>query len=370
MSTDRTISICLKDRVLLSSPDSEKQAYHLVFELVGGKCDYLPGDSLGIYPKNNELDVMRVLSHFSWSPDVELSSGVSYMQALTDVYCITHLTPALVEHIHQTISVMDVEKWKDIEHRYPGEINNLSLPDIVELFPSCHISADFLFNNLKKLRPRLYSIASSRSCVGDSCIDLAVVMVQYRTDMGRQRQGVSTRYLCYDASIGEQMTAMLYSSKFKLPVDETRDVIMVGPGTGIAPFRSFLQERVYQRQQLGKDVGRNWLFFGGQKQAHNFYYRSELMHLVSADCLRLDVAFSRDQEERIYVQHRMLEHRQELWSWIRDGACIYICGDAKYMAKDVENVLLQIIAQDGGIDRPDEYLRDMKDSGRYQKDVY
>lgn len=367
---DRKFSVKLLERKLISNKDSYKEAYHLVFESNSGSCQYLPGDSLGIWPKNNQNEIEFIINHLKLNKDFQLPTGNTLYNILSEVNCITHLPPLVIEHIKQNINVEDIEKWKVIASSRPVFYNELSLYEMLHLFPSYHTTEDFLIKNLKKLKPRLYSISSSPRVVGNNKIELSIVLVKYENSLANEKLGVATRYICKDSQIGDLMTAMVFNSHFKLPEDITRDVIMVGPGTGIAPFRAFLQERAALKQS-DNTVGRNWLFFGGQHRKMNFYYKEELEQMIEVGNLsHLDLAFSRDQEERIYVQHRMLEQKQELWQWIYNGAYFYVCGDAKYMAKDVEKALLEIIHSEGQIDDPASYLEQMKSENRYQRDVY
>lgn len=361
MANNQTIFLKLESRKELSSAESEKQAFHLRFKILDGDCHYSPGDSVAIWSKNKESDVAIILGHFGYS--------ASLKDTLRESLCITHLTPSFVNIFANSLNAEDRQKWKDWELRFPEFYKTASLVDLIELFPSARLEEKDFLQNLKKLKPRLYSIASAQRHVGQF-IELAVVVVKYKNFQGCDRYGVASSFLGLRLKEGDTVTAMLVASKFKLPRDEFRDVIMVGPGTGIAPFRSFLQERSRLKQE-GHQVGRNWLFFGGHRRSQNFYYQDELEDLIrSQDLTFLDVAFSRDQPEKIYVQHCMWDRRQELWNWIKEGACFYICGDATYMAKDVEKTLCEIISQEGLIDQPEVYLQQMKEEGRFQRDVY
>jgi sulfite reductase (NADPH) flavoprotein alpha-component len=219
------------------------------------------------------------------------------------------------------------------------------------------------------MKPRLYSIASATALRANR-MDLAIVVVRYENFRKRERYGVASHHLCHRLPLRQPISAFIAHSKFKLPGDNSKDVIMVGPGTGIAPFRAFLQERAVLRA-AGKVVGRNWLFFGEQYRASNFYYREEFEHWqASGDLTYLDLAFSRDQDYKIYVQDRMRERGGELWHWLRGGAHFYVCGEAAHMAKDVEHALLEIIRRHGGMDTPENFLRQLKEENRYQRDVY
>jgi sulfite reductase (NADPH) flavoprotein alpha-component len=229
------------------------------------------------------------------------------------------------------------------------------------------VKPDDFVSALSPLAPRLYSISSSPLAHPDQ-IHLTVGAVRYTNDGGRQCKGVASTFLADRVPPGMKVRVFLHPShKFGL-CDGDRPIIMVGPGTGIAPFRAFLQER-----DASKSRGRNWLFFGDQRSDGDYLYLDELeRHLHAGVLTRLDTAFSRDQAEKLYVQHRMLEHAAELWSWLEAGGAFYVCGDAQRMAADVDSALRQIIASEGNLSAADadKYVSEMVRSGRYQRDVY
>jgi sulfite reductase (NADPH) flavoprotein alpha-component len=233
--------------------------------------------------------------------------------------------------------------------------------------PEARFTPEEFVKLLRKLQPRLYSIASSPRVYPEE-IHLTVATVQYES-LGRQRLGVCSTFLADRVTEEIPVSVFIHSAKhFRLPEDPSRPVIMVGPGTGIAPFRAFLQDR----RALGA-TGKQWLFFGEQHAETDFLYREELEALHKEGTLhRFHTAFSRDQEEKIYVQHRMLEEAQELYNWLEEGAYFYVCGDASRMAKDVEQTLLQVIEVAGNksLEEAMAYLEAMKKEKRYRKDVY
>jgi sulfite reductase (NADPH) flavoprotein alpha-component len=239
--------------------------------------------------------------------------------------------------------------------------------DLLAEFPSARPSPQELVEHMRKLMPRLYSIASS-PVVHPSEVHLTVAVVRYATN-GRERVGVATTFLADRASVGRTPTPVFIShSHFGLPEDGSRDVIMVGPGTGIAPFRAFVQERAAKAAP-----GRNWLFFGEQRRATDFLYEEDWATWKRQGALtRLDTAFSRDQLTKIYVQDRMRENAAALWEWIKGGAHFYVCGDAKRMAKDVDTALHDVIAEGSGKATSEvaDYVKIMKKEKRYQRDVY
>jgi sulfite reductase (NADPH) flavoprotein alpha-component len=240
--------------------------------------------------------------------------------------------------------------------------------DVLLEFPSAKLEAQELVDLQRKLMPRLYSIASSPRLSPDG-VHLTVAVVRYETN-GRERVGVCTTFLADRVHVNEtSVPVFVASSHFGLPEDHAdKDLIMIGPGTGIAPFRAFVQERAGQG---GK--GRNWVFFGDQHEATDYLYREEWEAYVAAgDVDRLDLAWSRDQAEKVYVQDKMRDHGAEIWAWLQGGAQFYVCGDAKRMAKDVDQALHDIACQHGGLSDEDAvaYLKQLKKDKRYQRDVY
>jgi sulfite reductase (NADPH) flavoprotein alpha-component len=239
--------------------------------------------------------------------------------------------------------------------------------DLLAESPSAKLSPQELVDHMRRLMPRLYSIASSPAVYAHE-VHLTVAVVRYQTN-GRDRVGVASSYLADRVQVGGTPVPVFVShSHFGLPEDGGRDVIMVGPGTGVAPFRAFVQERAAVGAR-----GRNWLFFGDQHRGTDFLYEEEWPRYLAAGHLaRLDTAFSRDQAHKIYVQDRMRENAAELWSWLQGGASFYVCGDAKRMAKDVDVALHDVIAGQGGMAPPQaaEYVKQMKKEKRYQRDVY
>jgi sulfite reductase (NADPH) flavoprotein alpha-component len=246
-------------------------------------------------------------------------------------------------------------------------LSHRELADLLEEFPGVRFSAQDLVDHLKRLVPRLYSIASSPMLFPDE-VHLTVAVVRYRTN-NRDRVGVCSTYLAERAPLhARAVPVFLAKSHFRPPEDAAKDIIMVGPGTGIAPFRAFLQERI----AIGAP-GRNWLFFGDQRRDYDFLYGEEFERQVSEGKLhRLSLAFSRDQEQKVYVQDRMVEEGRALWEWIDNGAYFYVCGDAQRMAKDVDLALHRIARDFGGLNEEEaaNYIKLMRKEKRYQRDVY
>ena len=259
------------------------------------------------------------------------------------------------------------DRLQALAEGYPGaEPTDADLLDLLIAFPSAKPPVQEIVLALSKLEPRLYSISSSpKANPGEVHLTVAAVRYQVR---GRARKGVASTFLAERAEPGSLLSVYVKPAhNFGLPKAGDKPIIMIGPGTGIAPFRAFLQER-----RVTGATGRNWLFFGDQRRDLDFLYRDELEALHKDGFLDLDLAFSRDQAERIYVQKRMLDAGRELWSWIADGATIYVCGDAERMARDVDATLKKIIATHGRRSEAKAQLelREMAASGRYVRDVY
>lgn len=318
--------------VPLNSRGSSKDTRHIGFSLTGSDLTYEVGDALGVFVQNCPEVVDAVIAAHAFDPQA--------MVALPDGGTAP-LREALIKHY-------------EVRHLYgKGPQTSLALTAFVE--------------NLRKLQPRLYSIASSIK-KHENEVHLCVAAVRYSSD-GVAHKGVASTYLA-DRLPLEETTGIYFhtANHFRLPADLTRPVIMVGPGTGIAPFRAFLEER-----EATQASGKNWLFFGDQKRASDFLYHDQIIEWVQKGHLtRLDTAFSRDQEEKIYVQTRMLQAASELWQWLEEGAHFYVCGDAKRMAKDVDDALHSIIQTAGGktTEEAAAYVNQMKKEKRYARDVY
>lgn len=322
----------LKTNRMLNGPGSTKETRHFEILLEGSGLDYEAGDALGVLPANCPDFVAEILAAAGCDGEEPVTAPDGRERPLRLAL-----------------------------------LGQLDLKPFLTALPARGTPAADVVAPLRKLQPRLYSISSSpKAHPGE--VHLTVAVVRYTLD-GRPRKGVCSTFLA-DRAAGETRVPVFVhtSPHFRLPADPSRPVIMVGPGTGIAPFRAFLEER----RALGAS-GRNWLFFGDQHAASDFLYREELEAFVRDGTLtRLDLAFSRDQAEKLYVQHRMLEHAATLWAWLQDGASFYVCGDAQRMAKDVEAALLRVAGTAGGLspDAAADFLRSLKAEKRYLRDVY
>lgn len=354
----------------LNTVGSEKETRHFEISLEGSGLNYEAGDALGVWPTNcSELveEILRVLGS-NGEEAVKVSGGeFSLRCALAEKLDINKPSPELLQHFAKNNSglaeLLTPERKDDLKKWLWGR----GIIDLLLENPGVKFSAAEFVTLLKPLAPRLYSIASSpKAHTGQ--VHLTVNIVRYES-FGRIRKGLASTFLADRVSAETPIPVFIQNShNFRLPAKGDTPIIMVGPGTGIAPFRAFLHERRATAAQ-----GRNWLFFGEQRAAVDFYYRDELEKMFSAGHLtKLSTAFSRDQAEKIYVQHRMLEHAAELWSWLQDGAHFYVCGDASRMAKDVDDTLHKIIETAGG-KSPDDakaYVAKLKADKRYQRDVY
>jgi sulfite reductase (NADPH) flavoprotein alpha-component len=365
---------------LLTSADSDKETRHLAFALARG-MSYAPGDAIGVLPENRAQSVAEVLEALGFTGEESVLDHykveISFEEALRTRLSIGKLTRGSIGLYAKLSGAMQVAgRGIDQLKQLCGPENKARAEeycwgrefiDLLKDFPGAVTAPQQLFNVLPRLVPRLYSIASSQSVHRDVA-ETSVRVVRYESH-GRARLGVASGQLGERASVGSVLPVFLHSNQnFRLPEDDALPVIMVGPGTGIAPFRAFLQERQARRAR-----GDNWLFFGDQHAASDFLYETELKAMQAEGVLtRLDTAFSRDQAEKIYVQDRMAEHAAELYAWLERGAYFYICGDATHMAKSVETALLDAIAK-GAQATPDQaaaYLAAMKRERRYQRDVY
>lgn len=363
----------LMTNVKLNGTGSDKDTRHFEFALEGSAFEYEAGDALGVIPRNCvELvdELLRALGASGEEPVAGRDAEeVSLREALMGQYEITKISSSLLNAMAEQTD--DGLLRKLTAPGVNGELTQFlwgrEVIDLLLEWPQAKFSAMEFVGLLKKLQPRLYSISSSPKAHA-SQVHLTVAVVRYQS-LGRRRKGVCSTYLAERAAREATVPVFAHvNNQFRLPVDGNVPVIMVGPGTGIAPFRAFLEER----RACGAS-GRNWLFFGDQHAASDFLYGEELMRMQTDGTLRrLDVAFSRDQEEKVYVQHKMIEHARELYGWLESGAHFYVCGDAKRMARDVDKALHEVIQKASGCteERAAEYVRALQASRRYQRDVY
>jgi sulfite reductase (NADPH) flavoprotein alpha-component len=375
-SRDRPALATLVDAYPLSRPGSAKDVRHVVLDLSATDLTYEAGDSLGVYARKNPQLVQAVLDRLGASGEEMVAydgEALPLRQVLFGKVDIARPSDEcmlfLAERAFVGEEALTLQALAQGEG--PAELADADLLDLLMAFPSVTPSLPGLLKSLDRLQPRLYSIASSPKAHPRE-VHLTVSAVRWQSNQ-RQRTGIGSCYLADFAKPGDVVPVFVQKSHgFALPADDSLPTIMVGPGTGIAPFRAFLQEREARGAISGKKGGANWLFFGDQKRATDFLYEDQLLDWQRRGLLhRLDLAFSRDQADKVYVQHRMREAGAELWRWLQDGAHFYICGDAQRMAKDVEDTLLEIAAQHGGKGSGAKaWLDGLAKAGRYQRDVY
>jgi sulfite reductase (NADPH) flavoprotein alpha-component len=356
----------------LNKPGSMKDTRFVAFDLKGSDLSYKAGDALGVFPENDPDLVTWVVDALdaTGTEDVLSPDGpkVTLHEALLKHYSLGRPTDLLLELLINSAADPDeAEALKEIlVHDNCPEGDEVL--DLLKQFPSARPVPEEFVAALNPLQPRLYSISSSLKAHPGQ-VHLTVGVVRYVNTRGRQCKGVCSTFFADRVKPGSQVRVFVHPSHaFGVPHAGDTPMIMVGPGTGVAPFRAFLQER-----GATGATGRNWLFFGDQQRELDFLYAEELEGYRRDGLLtRLDTAFSRDQKEKVYVQHRMLENGAELWRWLQDGAHFYVCGDAKRMATDVDNTLRQIAGEHGGMspDRAKAYVADLAKAGRYQRDVY
>ncbi|WP_312470920.1 assimilatory sulfite reductase (NADPH) flavoprotein subunit [Neobacillus sp.] len=362
------------ENINLNGRGSNKETRHLELSLEGSGLTFEPGDSLGIYPENDPFLVDILLEELRWDPDemvtVNKQGDVRPLkEALISYFEITVLTKPLLEKaiklsanedLHELLSPGNEEELK-------AYLTGRDLLDLVRDFGQWGETAQEFVSILRKIPARLYSIASSLSANPDE-VHLTIGAVRYDAH-GRERKGVCSIFAAESLNPGDTLPVYIqHNENFKLPQNPNTPIIMIGPGTGVAPFRSFMQER----EEMGAG-GKSWLFYGDQHFVSDFLYQTEWQKWLKAGVLtKMDVAFSRDTEEKVYVQHRMLEHSKELFEWLEEGAAVYICGDEKYMAHDVHQTLIKIIEKEGGMshEKAEAYFADLQQQKRYQRDVY
>lgn len=356
----------------LNGRGSNKETRHLELSLEGSGLTYEPGDSLGVYPENDPELVDLILEATNWDANQKVTvnkEDVTLKEALSKKLEITVLTKPLIEKAAQLSSNKDLKALVAPEKidELKAYIDGRDLLDLLRDFGPWDVSAQDFVAILRKMPARLYSISSSLAANPEE-VHLTIGAVRYEAH-GRKRKGVASILTAERLQPGDTLPVYVQNNQnFKLPENPDTPIIMVGPGTGVAPFRAFMQER----EEIGAE-GKSWMFFGDQHFVTDFLYQTEWQKWLKDGVLtKMDVAFSRDTEEKVYVQHRMLEHSKELFEWLEEGAVVYICGDEKHMAHDVHNTLIDIIEKEGGLSREkaEEYLAEMQQTKRYQRDVY
>jgi sulfite reductase (NADPH) flavoprotein alpha-component len=368
ISRDNPATATFLKRTRLNKGDSEKETYHIEIDLAGSGIDYVVGDSFGIFPTNDPALVEAVLKALGAPADFPIG-GRALREVLTNSVSLSPAPDMLFQLFSYITGGDRRQKAKALASGEDpdGDAETLDVLAAIEKFPGIRPDPEAFIEALDPLQPRLYSISSSLKTSPDR-VALTVDTVRYRIGK-RDRLGVASTFLADRVAPGTQVKAYVQKAHgFALPEDPNTPIIMVGPGTGVAPFRAFLHERM-----ATKAPGRNWLFFGHQRRNSDFFYEDEFAGMKSAGVLtRLSLAWSRDGAEKFYVQDRMREVGRDLWSWLADGAHVYVCGDATRMAKDVERALVDVVAQFGArsTDEAIAFVADLKRKRRYQQDVY
>jgi sulfite reductase (NADPH) flavoprotein alpha-component len=358
---------------LLSTSESEKETRHFEVDLTNWGLSFEPGDSLAVYPTNDPKLVDEIIHALGAKGDEPVPAAKTtkpFREALLRDYSITQPPPKFLKTLAERASAAPMltellapDRKQDLDNFLWG----MEVIDFLVDHPSAKFKPEEFVGLLNKLQPRLYSVASSLRVFPDQ-VHFIVDVIRYESH-GQQRKGVCSSFL---ADRAENVPVPVYPSSakhFHLPADSSVPLIMIGPGTGIAPFRAFLQDR-----QATGAKGKNWLFFGAQREKCDFAYKEDWEQYTHDGILtRLDCAWSRDQAHKIYVQNKMLDNAAEIWKWIDgDGAQFFVCGDAKRMAKDVDAALRKIVQEQGGksVDEANAYIEQLKNDKRYKRDVY
>jgi sulfite reductase (NADPH) flavoprotein alpha-component len=367
-SRECPVEAVFASRTRLNKPGSEKETWHIEFDLTGSGLAYAVGDAFGIFPSNDPALVDAVIAALDAPPDFPIGG-----RELRDVLIDAVSLGAAPDVLFQLFSYITGGERRQKANALAagedpdGDAATLDVLAAIKKFPGVRPDPEAFVEALDPLQPRLYSIACSPR-IDRNRMALCVDAVRYPLN-GRTRLGVASTFLGERVRPGDKVKAYVQKAQhFGLPADPSAPIIMIGPGTGIAPFRAFLYERM-----ASKASGRSWLFFGHQRRDHDFFYEDELAGMKAAGALtRLSLAWSRDGSEKFYVQDRMRQLGRELWAWLADGAHIYVCGDAKRMAKDVERAWVEIVAAHGArtTDEAIAFVANLKRSGRYQQDVY
>src|SRR5882724_9017994 len=363
----------------LTKPGSEKDTRHFVLQLADSGITYTPGDSLGAFAQNPPALVDEVIALLGFSPDTPVKNAHAQSSKLRETllkdYTLNRANRKVMAGLAERISqgeqrnrLMEIVDNSEVLSEY---IYTRDYVDILKEFDEARFeSPETFLAQLSPVMPRLYSIASSLEAHPEEA-HLCISVVRYETH-GRSKTGLASGFFAdHTELLVKNIPVYVQESRtFRLPEDNSTDIIMVGPGTGVAPFRAFLEQRA-----LEGATGRNWLIFGEQHRATDFLYGEEMLDYQKKGKLhRLDLAFSRDQENKIYVQHRMLENAKEFWAWLQKGAYFYVCGDAKRMAKDVHQTLINIAQTEGGLtpEAAAAYVNQtlMRTEKRYLRDVY
>ena len=368
--------ISISERILLTKPESTKKTFHLSLDIHNTTIRFKPGDAIAIYPQNDPSIAMEIIQFLQQDPQQKIcyarnNKTLSLYEFLVKEVNIARLTSSMLKTFCEY--TQNAQQKQQLEHLLQSKelltsfLTQNDLIDFLKIYDATKIPIEKFCQQLSPILPRFYSIASSQ-LANPHRLDLTIVLVQFKKN-DRIQYGVGSHFLCNLAKLKEtKLTAYIQpTTDFTIPEDPIAPVIMVGPGTGVAPFRAFVQERLVKGH-----TGKNWLFFGERNRKHDFLYQDFWENLVATKKLDLDLAFSRDQEDKLYVQHKLFTQAGKIWQWLEEGAYFYLCGDAKQMAKDVEKTIEQIIASQGNMNQEEasNYLKTLKKQKRYVKEVY
>ncbi|MBN6092325.1 MULTISPECIES: assimilatory sulfite reductase (NADPH) flavoprotein subunit [Staphylococcus] len=360
------------ENINLNGRGSNKEVRHVELLLDNYGESFEPGDCVVVLPQNEPEIVTLLIETLGWDKDIEIpinddGDTLPLEKALTEHFEITKLTKPLLQKAAELFGNTELLSQIDNAEWIQQYVDGRDVIDLLTEFPTSELKPETFYKLLRKLPAREYSIASSYEATPDE-VHITVGAVRYEAHE-RTRKGVCSVQLAERIQPGDTLPIYLKKNpNFKFPFDEETPVIMIGPGTGVAPFRSYMQER----EELGLS-GNTWLFFGEQYFTTDFLYQTEWQAWLKDETLaKLDLAFSRDTEEKVYVQHRIAQQSELFYQWLQDGAAIYVCGDEKHMAKDVHDTIRSVIEQEGDMSEADAeaYLTQMKQEKRYQRDVY
>lgn len=362
-----TASLAVNQKI--TSRDAQKDVRHLEIDLTGSGLSYQAGDALGVWFENDPLLVEELLQAVGLTGDEQVSinnAPINLREALIQQLELTQNTPVFVKKYAELSQNSQLLQQIEDQQALNQLVQTTPLIGIVQDYPT-QLSAEQLVSLLRPLTPRLYSIASAQAEVGEE-VHLTVGVVRYQYE-GKARTGGASGYLADRVpEDGEVRVFIEQNNHFRLPTDHSKPIIMIGSGTGIAPFRAFIQQRMADEAE-----GKNWLIFGNQRSTDDFLYQLEWQDVAKQGYLhKYNFAWSREQQQKVYVQHKILAEATALWQWLQQGAYIYVCGDASRMAKDVEQALIQAISEAGNLslEQAEEYLEQLREDKRYQRDVY
>lgn len=368
----------LIERDVLNKPGSKKCTLHLSLDISGSHFEYKVGDSIAVFPENSHILVQETLGALKAEGSLKIVEPRSGQEMTFEAFLKTRANLARVtkKWVQFVCDHSCENKDKDLlchllkpenKEKFKAYSAERQLWDFLKEIKSLKVSPEECLTLFSPLLPRFYSIASSQR-VHPNRIDLLIAYFNYTTNK-HLRHGVASHYLCEMVDMHTPCVSMYIhpSRGFTTPEDSSKPIIMIGPGTGVAPYRGFMQERIAQKAK-----GKNWLFFGDWNKGCDFYYKDYWKGLEKEGHLRLSTAFSRDQKEKVYVQHKLFDHASEIWQWVQDGALIYVCGDATHMAKDVDEALHRIIEEQGKMTPEDSklFVKGLKEQDRYLRDVY